>query len=181
MDVLKEKKAEDWIIVSDDKALSIQAEDYFRNVIINPGCVYFYDEAFAFNVKARSLNGFIDMPEIIIGNIYGLYPADKIISVGRQIPFGRKFAIYGAGNRGKTAMDRLGKDHWHNSVVTAWVDTYWENRGFPVQNPEVLKIVEYDYVLVAVEDQRIYSSIYKRICELGIKEEKILWTMAICW
>ena len=178
---LRSGRLTDWVILSDNWAQARQAEDYFKDTVINPGCLYVYGEAVLFNVLARSVREAIREPENLLWNIWGYYPPDKIIQVSQRLPKGKTFAIYGAGDRGKYAMQRLDKEHWRDAKIAAWVDTCYEDKPFPVQAPEVLRDVTFDYVIIAVEKVTLRDAIKKRLAELGVGEEKILWTMDIPW
>ena len=180
-DDLRSGQLKDWVILSDNWIQARQAEDYFKDTVINPGCLYVYGEAVLFNVLARSVRDAIREPENLLWNIWGYYPPDKIIQVSQRLPKGKTFAIYGAGDRGKYAMQRLDKEHWRDAKIAAWVDSCHEDKPFPVQAPEVLRDVIFDYVIIAVEKVTLRDAIKKRLAELGVGEEKILWTMDIPW
>lgn len=179
--LLSEEQPKDWVLVAEDKDKAKQAQAYFENVIINPGCIYLYDDVTAFNVHARSLAEALQHPETMMERLWGYYPADKVVPVAPQLPYGKSYVIYGGGDRGKYAMHRLNEEHYRDSNVVGWVDTNYESKGFPVQAPQVLKDLSFEYVILAVEDARARDAMKQRVLELGVEPSKILWTMAIAW
>ena len=97
-----------------------------------------------------------------------------------KIPFsdfeiGKKIVLYGAGT--------VGKDYYRQLLHMEWIEVIvWVDRGLEkeciynclVQSPEILREIEFDYVLVAVKEKRIAEEIKRNLCEY-ILEEKILW------
>ncbi len=88
----------------------------------------------------------------------------------------KKVILYGAG--------RVGADYYHKLAdclrfcLCAWVDkNYQEYRknGLDVQPVEYIKISEYDYILVAVISETIFSEIKEELIRIGVIEEKIIW------
>ena len=69
----------DWIIVSKDTQKAEQAaEKVFKKSIINPGCLYLYDDMYIFNVNAKSLKNKLSKLKKF-GSVIHSYPKDKII------------------------------------------------------------------------------------------------------
>lgn len=82
-------------------------------------------------------------------------------------------AIYGAGCRGRVVFNEIFSSGLYN--IQTWVDRNYGMLGFPVESPEVLKEKEFDYVIVAIEDQKIFDAVKAYLLSIGILEEKILW------
>lgn len=79
---LKEEKPKDWIIISDNKKKTKNLIKYLSDVILNPGCLYKYDNCIIFNVLASSIRNYIKNPDAINSeNIESFYPSDKIIGI----------------------------------------------------------------------------------------------------
>ena len=86
-----------------------------------------------------------------------------------------KVALYGAGMVGKSYFSQL-QSIPVVSVVT-WVDAQYDEIGFPVQSPNVLKNVNIDYIVIGIEHRRFLSEIENELNKLGISQDKILWAI----
>ena len=83
--LIEEEKPKDWIIVSDNKANAIDAKNYFKDLVINPGCIYKFKNCTIFNVIAKSIrNRIFDIDKFDYYNIEKYYPKDKIIYVSKH-------------------------------------------------------------------------------------------------
>ena len=60
---------------------------------------------------------------------------------------------------------------------SVWVDRNYElyNNDFPVHPVEELKIADFDYIIIAVENEKIAESIRQNLIGMGFDENKILW------
>jgi hypothetical protein len=68
------------------------------------------------------------------------------------------------GNIGKSYYAQLKKSRKHKLVL--WVDKNWEEiskSGFPVQSPEAIAKIEYNQIIVAVEDRHVAEEIKKEL------------------
>lgn len=81
--------------------------------------------------------------------------------------------LYGAGMVGCCYLSQLRNLNTVNLV--SWVDGKYEEKGFPLQSPDVLDNIDFDYVVIGIEHQRFLAEIKKRLKEIGIAEEKIIW------
>lgn len=93
-----------------------------------------------------------------------------------QVPQGSKIVLYGAGNVGKCYYEQIA--HLHYCSVVKWMDQNFEKKKVPymeISNPEEIKNVEYDYVLLAVWDEDIAKEIKGDLIKRKISKEKILW------
>lgn len=84
--------------------------------------------------------------------------------------------IYGAGDYGKKLYEqiRLQKE----IQVVAWVDSHYmryDNSIYRILEPEKLKDVEFDYVLIAVRDQNVKNQIEETIRSVCGKEIPMKW------
>lgn len=81
-ETIKSENPQDWIILSKENYKSKNAQKYFSDLVINPGCLYEFDGLEIFNVKARSIRDYIKNPDSLKGiSIKSRYPQDKIIQV----------------------------------------------------------------------------------------------------
>lgn len=85
----------------------------------------------------------------------------------------KRIAIYGAGEVGQDYflhMKRLGKQ------PEIWVDKRYDTfENLPVRPVLDLLKFDYEYVLIAVKNQRLAETIKSELISKGIAEEKILW------
>lgn len=88
---------------------------------------------------------------------------------------GRKTALYGAGVVGKNYYLQMKKSK--GGAPSVWVDRNYElyNNDFPVHPVEELKIAAFDYIIIAVENEKIAESIRQNLIGMGFDENKILW------
>lgn len=92
------------------------------------------------------------------------------------IPKGSRIIIYGAGKVGKNYYNQLISGNY--AEVTGWVDRDYEayaKAGYNVCGPEELSGLQYDLILIAIEDGDTAAKIKDGICSKGISEEKIIW------
>ena len=89
---------------------------------------------------------------------------------------GKKIALYGAGRSGQDVfrqMKGLGYE------VVAWADRHYKDFAgstFPIVPPEGLLDSSFDVVFLAAAGEDLADNMKKSLVELGIPEEKIIWT-----
>lgn len=89
--------------------------------------------------------------------------------------YNKDVVIFSAGTFGQQLVNRF-KETRHCNIV-GWVDDdYWEYRRCCLNVDPVERIVEmkYDFVLVATVDAGIADNVESRLCNLGVRGEKIL-------
>ena len=62
--------------------------------------------------------------------------------------------------------------------LCGWVDKNYDKyrqNGFDVRPVEDIKNSEYDYILVAVNNENIFCEIKEELKGLGVVEDKIIW------
>jgi SAM-dependent methyltransferase len=182
-----EQKPTDWILIGDTLSDAERLEHYAKDVILNPGCFYFYRSMAAVNVMARSLRESIRNPQKMDCNLWSYYPLDKIVSMElsklerekelqnqfADIPKGSRLAVYGAGVQGRKVMTYLLQQS--DFKVCGWVDKKYQEIGWPVSDPSSLKSLEYDYLIVAVMSKALCDVILAELNEQGIKPEQVIW------
>lgn len=97
---------------------------------------------------------------------------------------GKSIALYGAGNVGKSYYKAIMQDDTCNLKI--WVDkksNEIKNDNVKIYPIEKLITTEYDYIVLAVYDKPIAKEIIDSLVEMGIQQEKILWspTFATCY
>ncbi len=88
---------------------------------------------------------------------------------------GKKIVLYGAGKVGKDFYWQLTGSGYH---ITAWLDQdsiAYQREGLEVYQPEYLKTIDYDVVLIAVKDEITADTITKELILSGVQKTKIYW------
>jgi glycosyltransferase involved in cell wall biosynthesis len=101
----------------------------------------------------------------------------KVLMPYGGIQQGSKVIIYGAGVLGQKMYRYLAEKEEISIVL--WVDqkyvVYQEN-GFGVSDPdEILKVTDYDFILIANTVQDVAENIRQYLVDKGIDNKKILW------
>lgn len=89
---------------------------------------------------------------------------------------GCRIVLYGAGCVGQSYWKYL--KAYKNIILSAWVDKNYEElqrRGLNVTGLNALTEVEYDYIIVAVENEKVANEIRHNLLCLGVSRERILW------
>ncbi|MDD3239896.1 MAG: glycosyltransferase family 2 protein [Lachnospira sp.] len=95
-----------------------------------------------------------------------LYPFSKVKK-------GSKVILYGAGTYGQRLYNNLTSTHFCEIVL--WVDQNYKelsNMGFAVQSPEKIKLMDYDYIIVAITYAKPREEVYWMLSD-QYGEEKI--------
>lgn len=109
--------------------------------------------------------------------IYTRYHNEKVLATNicsYEIPefifdFKEKIILYGAG--------AVGRDYYAQNImmkkynIVAWVDKNHEKIGFPVTGVETFSKVDYEKILIAVENEQISESIKEDLIKLGLSEK----------
>lgn len=97
------------------------------------------------------------------------FPLDKIHPKSKVV-------LYGAG--------KIGQEYWrqnslyHFCDIVSWVDMKYESYQlgyYDVKNPELIKSMTFDFIIIAVDNYYIAKEIINYLKELGIEEEKMVW------
>ncbi len=91
----------------------------------------------------------------------------------RKIGAMQRIVIYGAGDYGKKLFAKILE--YKAQQVVAWVDRDAGNIGFPVEAPEILGKLSYDFLVITVKNNHIYHEIRKELLNRGVEDHKILW------
>lgn len=181
---LNKKSVTDWILIAEETNQLDELEKILSDVIINPGCLYVYNNSIAFNINAKSVRDRLDEIIALDNNIWGFYPVDKIININylfekqpikalKEIDVDKKYIIYGAGNRGTELASWMIKKGYR-SLISAWVDKGYQQLGYPILNPRVvLEKREFDVVLVAIESESTFNEVQNDLKSLGITN--VVW------
>ena len=86
-----------------------------------------------------------------------------------------KVALYGGGMVGKSYFPQI--QSISTAKVVAWVDARFDTIGYPLQSPEILGNISFDYIVICSEHSGYLSEIKSKLNTMGIPNEKILWEM----
>lgn len=94
---------------------------------------------------------------------------------------GKNVILYGAGGSSRLLYNHLIEDC--ECTVMAWVDKHPEGKDMlclhKIESRNIIKDLEYDYIIISVISEELYISIKKELKELyDIDEEKIMWGKA---
>lgn len=84
-----------------------------------------------------------------------------------------RVVIYGAGNFGKAYFIRILSEKYCR--LAGWVDENFKSIGFPVQSPQKILDLEFDRIIIAIENEKTAMEIKEKLINLGIPEKKIYW------
>lgn len=86
-----------------------------------------------------------------------------------------KIVVYGAGLAGKSFVRQI--LHTKYAHVTGWVDRdiRGEYCGIEITSPEKLSAIDFDYILIAITDNRTVQSIISYLEKIGVSKERVLW------
>lgn len=88
-----------------------------------------------------------------------------------------RIAIYGAGNVGQDFVKQL--ENTLFAKVTLWVDMRHEKKPkeLNIMHPEQLSIRpnEFDYIIIAIDDEKIAKKAIEYLRQMEIPESKIIW------
>ncbi|WP_139243379.1 hypothetical protein [Anaerocolumna xylanovorans] len=88
----------------------------------------------------------------------------------------KNIILYAAGKRGQLLHSQLMHRPEYN--ILAWIDTNYEKyqaQKLDIQNPAVIRELEYDQVVIGVLDKKVVDEIITVLLELGVPKKKILW------
>ena len=100
----------------------------------------------------------------------------KFILPDMNIDEKSKIVLYGAGEVGASYYKYLQSGDKYNLV--AWVDKKYEKykkKGYEVESVDILHTVDFDYILIAIYNDKIAHDIIDELVLNGIPKEKILW------
>lgn len=114
----------------------------------------------------------IDVYGFDIDTLIYMFPYDNV-------PLNSKIILYGAGNVGYSFWKNIRCEDYIRLV--AWTDKDYvslRKRGLPVESLESALSKEYDYVVIAIENEKIVQEIQNILLGYGLKREKIIWKKA---
>lgn len=90
-----------------------------------------------------------------------------------NVKLNSKVAIYGAGDQGKILNYNLRETAFADVVI--WVDRNPDGKERKVKAIEDIRNVEFDQVIIAIENEVYVKQAYDKLVAIGVNEEKIQW------
>ena len=91
------------------------------------------------------------------------------------IPRNSKIVLFGAGDVGKDLYIQLVQTNW--CQIVAWVDSFpnrYKQKGLPVESVNIIKQIEYDYILIALRNEDLFKEISSSLMDIGVKKGKLM-------
>lgn len=108
---------------------------------------------------------------------FGFRNINYVISCKAKI-CNKKIVVYGAGNVGKDYIRQIQKENLCEDYI--WVDKGYKLKdnymGVEVLSPAEMMEYQFDYVIIAVNNEKVMNEIKNELVELGIGNKKIIWT-----
>ena len=86
-----------------------------------------------------------------------------------------KVLIYGAGNVGKKLYEKALKDKYVNIIGIVDINAEAISWKYPIDRVDIIEEKEYDFILISVENKKIYEEIRNLLVEKMVPENKIVW------
>lgn len=107
------------------------------------------------------------------------------IALGSVFPFHKipphsKVVLYAAGVMGWTYYEQI-KDN-ENYELVGWVDRQYEkfaDRLPKISSVESIREMLYDYVVIAIEEEKTAMEIITSLKQLGVSSDKIVWSLSM--
>ena len=88
---------------------------------------------------------------------------------------GSRVIIYGAGEVGTAFKEQIDMDD--SFTLVTWIDKRYEHYrslGLNVDGIEKIKKVQFDYLLIAIKNQKVVEAVREELLDLRIDESKII-------
>lgn len=117
-----------------------------------------------------------------IKSVFDILPEKpKYLFPFELIEKGSSVVIYGGGNVGVSYEENLKKSRY--AKLRGWVDENYKNlmkEEHIIQSPDILRNLEFDYVVIAVKNEKVALEIQENLIKLGIKRQKVIWKSPVC-
>ncbi|MBR3834102.1 MAG: glycosyltransferase family 2 protein [Lachnospiraceae bacterium] len=102
---------------------------------------------------------------------YNIKMVRRFVTPWKIINANTKVAIYGAGQKGSLYRDEIEQE----TNVVLWVDKNYSSikRKYEVQDPMELLNIQFDVLLIAIENEYIQMDVQSELIAKGIKSDKI--------
>ena len=93
----------------------------------------------------------------------------------RKVPADSRIVLYGAGHVGRVYRHQIRLSQYCR--LAAWADAAYsreELKQLGVVSPDLLKELEYDLIVIAIENKETISVVKAMLMKMGIAEERIV-------
>lgn len=121
---------------------------------------------------------FYNLLAVVQREIRDVFPIATYRFVDLEKIMNKEIILYGAGVVGKSLFTQISR--YKSCRIVAWVDKKTPpppDEDIVIESPSVLKERKYDLILLAVRDEKIAAEIKKELCDKGVDEQKVLWSM----
>lgn len=118
------------------------------------------------NVLSIKLETATSQKEKCVGGNF-LFPFEKVEK-------GANIVLYGAGEVGKTFYAQI--KHSKYCQIVLWADKDYLNKGMGIKSPNKINTINYDMVVVAINDSNIAEQIRNDLITKGVDQDKIVWS-----
>ena len=120
---------------------------------------------------------------VMVRKWYGIELSPSLFSFPYDhISRGAKIMIYGAGNVGRSYVNELKLTGY--AKLVGWIDKKYdlikEYHNVKVTAPEQISEKEFDVLLIAIADEAVSKDIMVSLVDMGISEDKIVWSKPLC-
>lgn len=87
-----------------------------------------------------------------------------------------RIVIYGAGIVGKSYYRSFYENYY--GKIEGWIDKNCQDLskfGYYISRPEKVIDMQFDYIVIAIEDENVVSSVKRYLKDMGVPEEKMVW------
>lgn len=91
-----------------------------------------------------------------------------------------RIAIYGAGRVGYSIYSQINKND--TLTLTGWFDKRFDVKDsypFKIEAPDQVQVNDFDYIYIAMKNEKVANEIKMDLIKLGVDEKKILWDEVI--
>lgn len=103
---------------------------------------------------------------------YGFFPVFPFWEIERN----SRIILYGAGKSGRIYIEQ--NEIYHFCNIICWVDRNYENieyEGKSIEDPRAIGGIQFDYIVIAVDDYYAASQIVRKLQEKHVPKDKIIW------
>lgn len=133
-----------------------------------------------FKTELNLLENMNNMDKMLMKHLGFEFPGTSLFPFGK-IKYGSKIILYGAGKVGNYYYNQITATKY--CELKLWVDQNHEKLRkvykIPVQSPDNIHLEEYDFILVAVEEEEVYLEIRSYLFSKGVQENKVIWEKPI--
>ena len=119
--------------------------------------------------------------EVLFKSWFGIHRVASVyVFPFHLIPYNSNIKIYGAGEVGKSYIAEVLQSKYVK--LAGWYDKKEQGNsycGVPISNPDNLLDQEIEYIIIAIENEKIVSEVRKELVNRGINPEKIKWDVPI--